>query len=141
MKKMTWLYLDDMRTPTNDGWTVVRSYDEFCDFIKLNGLDSIERISFDHDLGDTAMMEYYRNVPHNYTINYDNIKEKTGLDCAKWLVNHSMDTRIPLPDIYIHSANPIGSANIMGYINNYYKNCRDSRIAQIARWDHDIIDM
>jgi hypothetical protein len=138
MKKMIWLYLDDMRTPKDDNWTVVRSYDEFCDFIKLNGLDSIERISFDHDLGDTAMMEYYRNVAKNYTIDYDNIKEKTGFDCAKWLVNHSMDTGIPLPEIYIHSANPIGSANIMGYINNYYKNCRDSRIAQIARWEHGI---
>ena len=26
--------------------------------------------------------------------------------------------------MYVHSANPIGSANMMGYINNYFKNCK-----------------
>jgi hypothetical protein len=25
--------------------------------------------------------------------------------------------------VYVHSANPIGSANMMGYINNYLMNC------------------
>ena len=45
-------------------------------------------------------------------------------DVAKWLVAESMNKSIPLPQIYVHSANPIGSANIMGYINNYLKNCR-----------------
>ena len=50
---------------------------------------------------------------------YSNIQEKTGYDCCKWLVAESMNKNIPLPQIYIHSANPIGSANMMGYINNY----------------------
>ena len=35
-----------------------------------------------------------------------------------------MNTNIPLPQVYVHSANPIGSANILGYVNNYYKNCK-----------------
>jgi hypothetical protein len=35
-----------------------------------------------------------------------------------------METKIPLPQIYVHSANPIGSANMMGYINNYFMNSR-----------------
>ncbi len=35
-----------------------------------------------------------------------------------------MNKNIPLPQIYIHSANPIGSANMMGYINNYFMNSR-----------------
>ena len=38
------------------------------------------------------------------------------MDCARWLVAESMNTKIPLPAIYVHSANPIGSANMMGYI-------------------------
>jgi hypothetical protein len=57
-------------------------------------------------------------------LDYNNILEKTGLDCAKWLVAESMNSKIPLPQIYTHSANPIGAANIMGYVNNYLKNCR-----------------
>ena len=118
-----WIYLDDVRTPVASNldkmWTVVRSYDEFVAKVSEIGLDNIEVISLDHDLGDSAMTEFYANVSPNYTLNYDNIKEKTGIDCAKWLVDLSIESKIPLPQVYTHSANPIGSANIMGYINNY----------------------
>jgi hypothetical protein len=118
------LYLDDVRTPKDADWEVVRSYDEFVAHIRLHGLENYELMSLDHDLGDTAMKEYYNNVHPNYTLDYSNIKEKTGMDCAKFLVAESMTKGIPLPAIYVHSANPIGSANIMGYINNYFMNCR-----------------
>jgi hypothetical protein len=118
------LYLDDVRTPKDADWQVVRSYDEFVAHIRLHGLENYELMSLDHDLGDTAMNEYYNNVHPNYTLDYNNITEKTGLDCAKFLVAESMTSGIPLPAIYVHSANPIGSANIMGYINNYFMNCR-----------------
>jgi len=43
-------------------------------------------ISLDHDLGDTAMKEYFNNVSPNYTLDYNNIEEKTGYDAAKFLV-------------------------------------------------------
>ena len=118
------LYLDDIRTPNNDDWHVVRNYDELVSHIRLNGLDKYEVISLDHDLGDTAQKEYFNNVSPNYQLDYNNILEKTGLDCAKWLVAESMNSKIPLPQIYTHSAKPIGAANIMGYVNNYLKNCR-----------------
>ena len=118
------LYLDDMRNPIADDWQVVRSYDEFVAHIRMHGLENYEVISLDHDLGDTAMNEYYTNVRDNYKIDYSNITEKTGYDCAKWLVSESMTNKIPLPQIYVHSANPIGSANMMGYINNYLMNCK-----------------
>ena len=118
------LYLDDIRTPNNDDWSVVRNYDELVSHIRLNGLDKYEVISLDHDLGDTAQKEYFNNESPNYKFNYNNILEKSGLDCAKWLVAESMNSKIPLPQIYTHSAYPIGSANIMGYVNNYLKNCR-----------------
>ena len=118
------LYLDDIRTPNSDEWVVVRNYDELVSHIRLNGLDKYKVISLDHDLGDTAQKEYFNNVSPNYQLDYNNILEKTGLDCAKWLVAESMNSKIPLPQIYTHSANPIGSANIMGYVNNYLKNCR-----------------
>ena len=132
------LYLDDVRTPKDSGWEVVKSYDEFIKHIQLNRLDAYEVISLDHDLGRTAMDEYFNNVHPNYTLDYNNIKEKTGLDCAKWLVAESMNKNIPLPQIYTHSANPIGSANIMGYINNYFMNCRMPQTCVRVKISHKI---
>ena len=119
MKQTTKIYLDDVRTPVDvEKWIVVRSYEEFVDKVSQIGLENIELISLDHDLGDTAMAEWHKNVYHNYTLDYNKIKEKTGYDCAKWLVDQWMEGQ-PVVDVYTHSANAIGSANIMGYINNY----------------------
>ena len=135
MKK---IYLDDVRTPVNPDWVVVRSYDEFVEKVRELGFENIDVISLDHDLGDTAMNEYFNNVSPNYTLDYSNIEEKTGMDCAKWLVDYYYDNYnfaedlisrkskkingITFPKVYTHSANPIGSANIMGYINNFLMN-------------------
>lgn len=132
------LYLDDVRTPIHDDWTVVRSYDEFVAAVKLHGLENFEIISLDHDLGDEAMTEYYNNVKPNYKLDYNNIYEKTGYDAAKFLVAESMEKNIPLPQIYVHSANPIGSSNIMGYINNYFMNCRLPQKCVRANFPHII---
>jgi hypothetical protein len=114
------IYLDDIRTPkpeTGD-WVVVRNYDEFVEKITEIGLENIELISLDHDLGDSAMKEWHTNVYHNYTLNYDNITEKTGMDCTKWLVEKWLDGS-PVCKVMVHSANAVGSANMQGYINNY----------------------
>lgn len=134
---MVKIYLDDVRTPVADGWNIVRNYDEFVAKVLELGLSNIKLISLDHDLGDTAMSEYFKNVSPNYELNYDNITEKTGLDCVKWLINHFYDTNpkrvnmsrldkknypIKFPEVVVHSANPIGSANMMGYINNFLMN-------------------
>ena len=125
MKKR--IYLDDIRTPVSPNnewvegiqeWTVVRSYDEFVAKVTEIGLENIELISLDHDLGPSAMQEWHSNVYHNYQLNYDNITEKTGMDCTKWLVEQWLDGQ-PVVDVVIHSANAVGSANMMGYINNY----------------------
>lgn len=132
------LYLDDVRTPIDSSWDVVRNYDEFVGFVKLKGLENIEVISLDHDLGEGAMIEYYTNVKNNFTLDYNNIEEKTGYDCAKFLVAESMNKKIPLPQIYIHSANPIGSANMMGYINNYLMNCHLPQTCIRVKIEHTI---
>lgn len=120
--KKIWLYLDDVRIPTEGEWEIVRNYDEFVVHIKLKGLENYEVISLDHDLGEGAMVEYYTNTKPNYELDYNRIPEKTGMDCARYLVAEAMDKKIPLPTIYVHSANPIGTANMIGYINNYFRN-------------------
>ena len=135
------LYLDDIRTPVDDDWIVVRNYDEFVAQIKLNGLGNFEVISLDHDLGEGAMVEYYTNVKNNYMLDYNNIEERTGMDCCRYLVSDSMNEKIPLPQIYVHSANPIGSANMMGYINNYLMNCRLPQTCVRVQINHTIDDI
>lgn len=135
------LYLDDIRTPVDDDWIVVRNYDEFVAQIKLRGLGNFEVISLDHDLGEGAMVEYYTNVKNNYMLDYNNINERTGMDCCRYIVSESMNEKIPLPQIYIHSANPIGSANMMGYINNYLMNCRLPQKCVRVQINHTIDDI
>jgi hypothetical protein len=127
------IYLDDVRTPLDASWIVVRNYDQFVQKVEEIGLQNIDLISLDHDLGPAAMREYFQNVHPNYQLDYNNITEKTGMDCAKWLVQHFYDTNpnqsllvrgepIQFPKVYVHSANPIGSGNMMGYINNFLMN-------------------
>ena len=116
MKKK--IYLDDVRSPKDKSGLVVRNYEDFVKLVTEVGFENIDVISLDHDLGDTAMVEWHKNVYHNYELNYDNITEKTGMDCAKWLVEQWMDGK-PVVDVVVHSANAIGSGNMMGYINNY----------------------
>jgi hypothetical protein len=112
MKKIK-IYLDDVRSPIDHEWKVVRNYEQFCSIIEDYGFENIEVISLDHDLGNTAMQEYFNNVSPNFTLDYNNITEKTGMDCTKWLVDQWIDGK-QLIDVV--------SANMMGYINNYRMN-------------------
>ena len=131
------IYLDDVRTPKDKDWMVVRNYHEFVNLVQNVGIRNIGTISLDHDLGDSAMNEYYNNVAPNFKLDYENINEKTGYDAAKFLVdefysqyperlamNYFDKKKEPImfPIVLVHSANPIGSANMMGYINNFLMN-------------------
>ncbi len=125
------LFLDDERAVKDVkwvelplvNWSIVRNYDEFLRIISENGLPS--RISFDHDLAN----EHYQEVlwmqnPMNLNkgeFRYDKMKEKTGFDCAKWLVNYCLDKNLDLPEYYIHTMNPIGAENIKSLFESYTK--------------------
>jgi len=134
------IYLDDFRSPIEHPedrhWVVVRSYDQFVKTVSEIGLANIDMISFDHDLDESAMIHYFEYVRKNYSIDYSQILEKTGLDAAKWLVEHSKETSVNIPKCYIHSANPIGSGNILGYINMYLKERRLPETCTRTRWKY-----
>ena len=93
--KMNKLFLDDIREAPDNSWNVVRSYDEFINYIEENGAPDF--ISFDHDLGEAT--------------------EKTGYDCAKWLVANDYKIK----DFDSHSANPPGRENIIRLLQNWKK--------------------
>lgn len=122
----TTLYLDDVRTPTetlpnSHPWVVVRNYDDFVDHINTHGIPDV--ISFDHDLADEHMADYYAQMlKQNYQIpSYEHFKEKTGLDCARYLIRFSERTGQPIKTCIVHSHNPVGSENIMKEINGFKK--------------------
>jgi hypothetical protein len=125
----TALYLDDIRTPieTPEGyeWVIVRSYDEFVNYLTefyRSKRKLPEMIFFDHDLSEEHMNFYYNN-PKFSLIRYEEFKEKTGLHCAKWLTLLCEKNKIDLREskLYVHSHNPIGANNIQHWLNYYLK--------------------
>jgi hypothetical protein len=140
MKNLLWL--DDIRNPFideekrvpigNDKWNInwVLNYEQFVQWIEIYGLP--DAISFDHDLAD----EHY--TPEYFWDDYEENKkfqdwrgktyqEKTGMDCAKWLVDYCRDNKVELPKFYVHSANPVGADNIRGLLDNFIKHCVTSK--------------
>jgi hypothetical protein len=115
------LYLDDVRTPKSDGWDIVRSYDEFVNYIEINGVP--DEISFDHDLSREHTKYFFDNGGHKNPPNplEGKFEEKTGYDAAKWLCDYCWTNGIPLPKCNVHSANPVGSDNIKFLLKNFEK--------------------
>lgn len=126
------LFLDDIREPEQafkytkekmfieKNWDVVRNYDEFVAYIETNGLPNF--ISFDHDLADTHYTpeEYWDDYEKSKVWQESQIhKEKTGYECAKWLVDYCMDNKLRCPDFYCHSMNPVGKDKIVGLLNPF----------------------
>jgi hypothetical protein len=100
-------------------WEIVRNYQQFVDHITKNGLPSF--VAFDHDLAD----EHYRPSMYNKDGHYTNyytdgtFKEKTGYDCAKWLIEYCINNNRIFPEYEVHSMNPIGKINIRSIVENF----------------------
>lgn len=105
------LFLDDVRTPFNSRVAVVRNYDEFVAYIEKNGVPDL--ISFDHDLS----FEHYPLGENNpgMSIPYDGYKEKTGLHCARYLI----ENKLPVKYWTVHSMNVTGKMNIEAELRKY----------------------
>jgi hypothetical protein len=120
------LYLDDQRTPTNtlpgyEPWFVVRNYDQFVEWITLNGMPDF--VSFDHDLAEEHIDDYFKQklaLGYQHP-SYNEYTEKTGLDCARWLVDYCQKRNIPLCGCSVHSHNPVGASNIHSLLNGFKK--------------------
>jgi len=94
------LYIDDIRVPKTPDWFIVRSSADAIDFFRDMGCP--EYISFDHDLGG----------------------DDTSMIIVKWMVENDLDNPGFIPqgfEFNVHSANPVGAANITGYLNAYLR--------------------
>lgn len=112
------VFLDDQRNPFDleANWLVfspfellegdeviwVKSYNEFVTYIQDFGVP--DGVAFDHDLGDESLTN-----------------EKTGKDCADFLVEYCLDYGIKIPLWNCQSTNPVGKDNINSIMNNFKK--------------------
>lgn len=109
---MKGLFLDDernpqdatwMQYPENIEWVVVRTFSEFAKAVQSGVFDLM---SFDHDLQD-----------------FSKGSEMTGYDCLKFYCNFLLCVEdCFLPQVVVHSMNPIGKVNILTYWKNYLEN-------------------
>ena len=128
------LWLDDIRDPFSDNiWLQqyvpeflnsgeviwVKSYIDFEMWIYYNGLPS--HISFDHDLADEHYCPQHKWNDYDDWVKNHNFNEKTGMDCAKFVVDYCLDYRKRLPICTVHSANPVGAQNIKSLLTNFTK--------------------
>lgn len=102
------LFLDDLRRPDEFipehlrqafNWTWVMDYDGFVREISDGKWRDYFLFMMDHDLGDG----------------------KTGEDCAKALVAELKKTQSMLPQIIVHSMNPVGKVNMCRVFEDYAK--------------------
>jgi hypothetical protein len=122
-KPKRFLLLDDMRNPENcyihdenktlqqvsgidnKNWDVVRTYEEFVNYIEKYGIPHV--VSFDNDLVEKFIFDIPEaDLIELYSMmNWKASKYKTGAHCAEWLVERCKSTNHPLPTYYVHSAN------------------------------------
>lgn len=123
------LFLDDKRNPVHcitymhhrigwknpiylqNDWVICRNYECFKNTLEDMGLP--EFVSFDHDL---AIEHYDPLLVESGIYSYDGFGEKTGYDCAKYLVDYCMRNKLKLPEYAVHSMNSVGTENITSYL-------------------------
>lgn len=133
------LFLDDVRSPTDclkymdrrigqrnlvykeGNWVIVRNYDQFVEYLKTcNDLRDIEVVSFDHDLGpDHYIIDGSKEAWEEYH-GIEN-REKTGLDCLKYLLECYMFFSVPLPELLFHTMNLVGLENMESLAKGWKK--------------------
>lgn len=128
------LFLDDIRNPPDcakymhkrigalnpiyleGDWYIVRNYNQFCKAID-EFHTKITHISYDHDLAEAHYHESMYQGGKIYMKYLETISEKTGLDCAKYMKQFYEERKLTYPVMFVHSANPVGTQNIIDLFN------------------------
>lgn len=130
------IFLDDERGPLDvykyttdpiyrdEEWMIVRDYETFERMIKHYNTD-IDLVSLDHDLAPEHYRDYvsqrHQVPPDEQILHYEDYKEKTGYDCAKFLIQYCHEHGHELPQVRIHSMNVVGKQNILFLLNGTKK--------------------
>ncbi len=135
-KKRRCLFLDDVRVPANaylwddkktlqEGsgvsswhWDIVRSYEQFVDYVETNGIPDV--VSFDNDLFELSHPDVsVEDLTKQFLMkDWENFPIKTGAHCAQYLVNKCISENKEIPEYYVHSANNAARPIIREILNN-----------------------
>ena len=114
------LYLDDVRNPPDDGggpWTICRTAEEAKALLMLG---PVNEATLDHDLGHCPQCDVVEEREEGM-ICVDSAPcghLRTGYDLVRWMtINHVWPRTKPR----VHSANPVGAANMRSAIDRYYE--------------------
>ena len=89
-------------------WTFARSYAEFVRIVTGRGKPL--RVSFDHDLHES---HYKLGQESGFkTFDYTQCTVETGYHAAVWFALWCAERNMMLPEVYVHTMNPIGKINI-----------------------------
>lgn len=119
------LFLDDFRLPKDVTWIklpevewhIAHDFRYFVNFLRRYGCPAI--VSLDHDLHPSHNEEAANKQLRGF--DYDNVNEKTGLECAIFLVRFCKENKFRPNQIYIHTLNPVGGINIQKVVSELYK--------------------
>lgn len=116
------LFLDDYRKPSDvtwvelpEGpWRIVRSYEEFVEYIVTHGVPSF--VAYDHDLD---FSHYGVDVTEEVEVDDGDLVKRfeitgapTGYHCAVWLKTYCQTRGLEHPPYLVHSMNPWGKKRI-----------------------------
>lgn len=93
------LWVDDVRSAPDESWDVARDYATACVLFRSGDYTCV---SLDHDLGD-----------------FHNGREYSGYDVLLFIVEELFRTGREVPEIRIHSANPVGYERMLGVVERY----------------------
>ena len=100
------LWLDDVRDP----------FDPKLDWVKkITHLDVSIQITWAKNVTEFKKC-VEQEMPNFICFDHDLGEGESGMDAAKWLVNHCFDNDIEIPTVYSQSSNPVGRENILSYV-------------------------
>jgi hypothetical protein len=110
------LYLDDIRNPPPGEWVVVRTAED-AKVLLASGL--VEYASLDHDLGPCPQCTESEETEEGIKVvaAYPCPHSVTGYDLVKWMEETD---NWPKYKPMVHSANPVGKANMIRAIERHY---------------------
>ena len=127
-----YLFLDEKRFPNDvyryklnkqykdKKWVVVTNYEEFVLYLNHYGIPDF--VSFDHDIAEShyTPKEFWNDYEASKAWQESQVhKEKTGYECAEYLIKFCIENRHYLPEYYCHRQNPVGRDKINELLYKY----------------------
>jgi len=113
----TLIFLDDERNLEDVSWI---EYDLYCDVKTVRNFNDFKKVVSKTILTNDDLLNFDFSFDHDLA-DYSEKWERTGYDCAIWLINFIIEKDLDPNYLFwhIHSKNPVGKENIDNYLQSY----------------------